>query len=94
MQRLELILNQAVESDLLEAFKAKGVGKCFTKIPDVMGQGNAEPKQGDSIWPQLNCIFIVYCEDAEARIITAIVEDLRKQYPSDGIALFCMASQP
>ncbi|MDR1748571.1 MAG: hypothetical protein LBR47_05870 [Spirochaetaceae bacterium] len=88
MQRLELILSQAVESDLIEAFRAKGVGKAFTKIPDVMGQGFSSPKMGDSIWPQLNCIYIIYCEDEEAEAISAIIEDLRKQYPCDGIALF------
>lgn len=89
MKRIELILSQAVESDILEAFEEKKVGKAYTKIPNVIGKGFSDPKMGDSIWPQLNSLYIIYCEEEESQIIYDIVLKTREEYPCDGIAFFC-----
>lgn len=90
MKRVELILNQSVELDLLELFREKGVGKMYTKIPSAFGRGCTSPKMGDSVWPQVNCVYVVYCEEAEAAVLVEIAETLRKEYPSDGIAVFVL----
>ncbi len=90
MKRVELILNQSVEPDLLELFKEKDVGKMYTKIPSAFGRGCTSPKMGDSVWPQVNCVYIIYCDETEVAALSEIAEALRKEYPSDGIAMFVM----
>lgn len=87
MKRIEIIFSQAVEEDLDLLLSTKGIKK-YTKIPGVMGQGESIPKMGDSIWPQLNTIFIIYCNEEELEVLKTIITDLRNAYPMEGIATF------
>jgi hypothetical protein len=90
MKRLEIIVNQSIEADLFEAFRRRGAGSHFTKIPGAMGAGNSDPKMGDHIWPEENVILIIYCEDEEAAAITEAVEETKGRFPSEGLKLFTM----
>ena len=90
MKRLEIIVNQSIEADLFEAFRRRGVGKHFTKIPGAMGAGNSDPKMGDHIWPEENVILIIYCEKEEATGIGEAVEETKKHFPDEGLKLFIM----
>lgn len=87
MKRIEIIFSQAVEEDLDLLLSTKGIKK-YTKISGVMGQGESIPKKGDSIWPQLNTIFIIYCNEEELEVLKNIITDLRNAYPMEGIATF------
>ena len=84
--RLEIILSQSIEEDFVNAFLTKQTGNMFTKIDNVMGRGFSVPKMGDAIWPQLNCMYIVYCTEAQTNVIKDIISDLRQEYPDEGIA--------
>ncbi|MBR5867586.1 MAG: hypothetical protein IKZ04_06705 [Spirochaetaceae bacterium] len=86
--RLEIILSQSIEEDFVNAFLTKQTGNMFTKIDNVMGRGFSVPKMGDAIWPQLNCMYIVYCTEAQTNVIKDIISDLRQEYPDEGIACF------
>ena len=59
MKRIEVVLTQAIESDFLQLYEreCRRINiKCkYTKIENVMGSGNTNPKLGDSIWPQIRC---------------------------------------
>lgn len=91
--RLEITMSQAIEEDFITKFMAEDTGKKFTKLPVVMGQGNTEPKMGDAVWPQLNCMYIVFCSEAESQVVVKIVQDLRAMYPNEGIACFKTTSE-
>ncbi|MFI3256918.1 MAG: hypothetical protein R3Y36_01315 [Spirochaetales bacterium] len=88
MKRLEIIFSQAIDDDFIDACAEKKIGQYFTKIQNVRGQGYSVPKMGDNIWPQLNNQYIIYCENAEAEEIHTVIIDLRKKYPTEGIAFF------
>lgn len=87
MKRIEIIFSQAVEEDLVLLLSTKGIKK-YTKIPGVMGQGESIPKMGDSVWPQLNTMFIIYCDEEQAEIVKNLLTDLRNAYPLEGVAVF------
>lgn len=87
--RLEIIMSQSIEDDFVNAFMNDATGQMFTKVDKVMGRGISIPKMGDSIWPQLNCMYIVYCTKKEAECVISIVNKLRNQYPNEGLAAFC-----
>ncbi len=86
--RLEIILSQSIEEDFVNAFLSKETGNMFTKLDNVMGRGFSVPKMGDAIWPQLNCMYIVYCTEPEIKVIKDIISALREEYPDEGIACF------
>lgn len=88
LKRVEIILSAAVDEDFMDGFKKKGIGAHFTKISGVTGAGFSNPKLGDSVWPQLNEMLLVYCDKEEAEKIVDLVEKVRDKYPMEGIACF------
>jgi hypothetical protein len=80
--------NNSVEENILEAFQEEGVGKNYTKIPGVHGVGRSGPKRGDAIWPEENFIFIIWCEEDEARGIKDAIAKVKQEFPDEGIKLF------
>ena len=88
MIRVEIFINFGLESELLDAFKEANVAAHYSRVGNVLGCGCSEPKMGDSIWPQVNSQLIIYCSEEEAKKIKAIVEEVRENYPSDGVSIF------
>lgn len=88
LTRLEIITSQALEEDFNEEFKENKVAARYTKLANVMGAGYSNPRLGDAIWPQLNIMYIIYCEESEAEKIIAICQKLREKYVAEGIACF------
>ncbi len=88
LKRVEIILSAAVDEDFMDGFKKKGIGAHFTKISGVTGAGFSNPKLGDSVWPQLNEMLIVYCSKDESEKIIELAEKIRDKYPMEGIACF------
>ena len=88
LKRVEIILSAAVDEDFMDGFKKKGIGAHYTKISGVTGAGFSNPKLGDSVWPQLNEMIIVYCSKDEAEKIIELAEQIREKYPMEGIACF------
>ena len=92
MNRFEIVMTLAIEVDFMNLYeKACRIAdiKCkFTKIDNVMGQGNTNPKLGDAIWPQLNVMFILVIEDRYVNIIRNIMNTLHNTYVGEGAAAF------
>jgi hypothetical protein len=88
MVRVEIIANHSVEENILEAFAKEGVGKFYTKYPNVFGIGNSGPRMGDAVWPEENLALVVWCEEDEARGIAQAVDEVKKQFPDEGIRVF------
>jgi hypothetical protein len=88
MIRLEIVANQSVEDNILEALKGEGVGKYYTKYPDVFGTGSSGPRMGDAVWPELNFAMVFWCDEEEARGIQRALAGVKKHFPGEGIKLF------
>ncbi len=94
MKRLEIIVNQSIETDLFETFSRYGVARQYTKIPGAHGVGNSDPKMGDHIWPEENVVLIVYCGEKEALAIGEAIAEVKKRFPDEGLKYFEMTLQP
>ncbi|MDR2747093.1 MAG: hypothetical protein LBB77_06545, partial [Treponema sp.] len=94
MVRIEIIANHSVEENILEAFSGEGVGKFYTKYPNVFGIGNSGPRMGDAVWPEENFALIIWCEEDEARGIARAVAAVKKQFPDEGIRIFGIPAEP
>ena len=88
LQRLEIIMSQSIEEDFVTAFMKEDTGRMFTKLPVVMGRGVTEPKMGDAVWPQLNCMYIIICTQEQAKVVKSIIKRLHQEYPNEGLACF------
>ena len=84
LQRLEIIMSQSIEEDFVTAFMKEDTGRMFTKLPMVMGRGVTDPKMGDAVWPQLNCMYIVICTKEQAAVVKSIIDRLHQEYPKEG----------
>ena len=91
MIRMEIIADNAVEEDIMEALEARGTTH-FTKIPRVHGEGDSAPKHGDHVWPEENFIIIIYCEEEEAQGIRAALKQVKELFPGAGIKVFEISS--
>jgi hypothetical protein len=88
MIRVEIIANQSVEENILDALKDEGAGKYYTKYPVIYGVGSAGPRMGDAIWPEENFALVIWCEEEEARGISRAVGRVKERFPDEGIKLF------
>ena len=91
MIRVEIIANHSVEENILDALKKKGIGKYYTKYPNIFGVGSSGPRMGDAIWPEQNFSLVFWCEKEEARLIRQAVKAVKSEYPDEGIKLFGVA---
>lgn len=88
LKRVEIFANHSVESNVMASLESKGFANRFTKIPSVHGRGNSDPKQGDHIWPEENFLLVIYCEDQEAGVIEKTIDDIRDDFPDEGVCCF------
>lgn len=88
MRRIEIIANNSVEENILEALADGQVGKFYTKITGVLGVGSAGPRMGDSVWPEENFSLVIWCEDDEAQGIQNAINRVKEKFPKEGIKLF------
>jgi hypothetical protein len=88
MIRVEIIANQSVEENILEALAKENAGKYYTKYPNILGVGSSGPRMGDAIWPEENFSLVIWCEKEEALAIQRAVAAVKKKYPNEGIKLF------
>jgi len=88
MIRAEIIANQSVEENILEALSKENAGKYYTKIPNIFGVGACGPRMGTAVWPEENFALIIWCEEEEARGIQRAIETVKQKFPGEGIKLF------
>jgi len=88
MKRIDIIINRAVDEDLLSMLKKYDVGKFFTKFINVNGVGTSGPHMNDETWPEVNIVYVIYCNDEEANKIKTAVHELKEYFKDEGIKLF------
>ncbi|AFG38867.1 PG0541 family transporter-associated protein [Spirochaeta africana] len=92
-QRIEIILNQAVEEDLFDRFQAHNVGTRYTKIAPAFGKGRSGERHGDHIWPEENLVLIMYCSTEEGERIIQAAREVKQLFPNEGIKLYTMPAE-
>jgi len=91
MIRVEIIANQSVEENILEALAKENVGKYYTKYPHILGVGKTGPRMGDAVWPEENFILVIWCEEEDTQAIQRAIAKVKEKFPGEGIKLFGIA---
>lgn len=82
--------NEAMDDEVMEILQAAAV-KGYTKTAGAYGMGQASgTHRGDDIWPGLNNILYVVCDDAQVKQLLSEIKKLRTQYPREGIKAFVL----
>ncbi len=85
-----IVYNEAVDDDLMEALQGSAF-KNYTKLLGVFGKGSSSGTHlGNDVWPGMNNILYIACEDTEAQEIIARVQKLRVALAKEGIKAFVM----
>lgn len=90
MKMVMITYNEAMDEEVMELINSCDV-KGYTKSTGVFGMGVASgTHRGDDIWPGLNNILYVACEQDQAKRILSGVMQLRKTYAKEGLKAFIL----
>jgi len=87
---MEIIANNTVEEDILEALEGVQSDFYYSKISAVHGRGRTDPRKGDAVWPEENFIFVIYCEENEAFRFRDAVGNVKAKFTREGIKVFAI----
>ncbi len=85
MKRLEIIANQAIEEDIIEALETVGHGESFTYFHPVFGRGRKGRREGSAVWPETNVMFLVYVKKKTAEEFLELMRGIKEKFPEEGI---------
>lgn len=90
MKMVVISYNEAMDEEVKEAMKECGLEN-FTLIKGVFGCGTTSGKHlGNDIWPGLNNLLYIACENDKAGEIMTCVSGLRRTLGKEGIKAFVM----
>ena len=82
--------NEAIDAEVMEVLKNCGL-KNYTKLTGVFGSGaTSGVHEGNDIWPGMNNILYIACEEKAARQMLICVKELRKKLGKEGIKAFIL----
>ncbi|MBP3710153.1 MAG: efflux RND transporter permease subunit [Treponema sp.] len=88
--QVNIVANQSVEDDIIEALEQALPHIQYTIVPTVTGKGGDNYKLGTTTWPEQNFMMIVYIREEDIRLLKATIYMLKKKFPKEGIKLFIM----
>ena len=93
MRLLFLIVDQAIEPDVLAVFAEHGI-EHWTRWTDVHGAGRTGRKENNPIWPGLNTIYLVALPQERVEPLTRSLHAMRDTFPlTPGMRIFSVAME-
>jgi len=90
MKMVMVTYNEAIDIEVMEVLNGCGLAN-YTKITRVSGKGTTSGTHlGNQIWPGLNYILYVACEDTQVKQVVLGVTNLRKTLGKEGVKAFVM----
>jgi nitrogen regulatory protein PII len=90
MKMVMIVYNEALDNEVMEILESAGQ-KNYTKVVGVFGRGTTSGTHlGTDIWPGLNNILYVACEEEAGKKIIAGVRQLRKSIGAEGVKAFLL----
>lgn len=86
--RTEVVLNRAIEEDLMERLHHYGVASRYTVFVGVQGVGSSGERRGDHVWPEENIVVLFYLTEEDSALVVKAVRELKQRFPNEGIKLF------
>ena len=84
-----VIHDRAIDEEVGDLLSALDL-QYYTKWKDVLGVGEKDPHLGDHVWPGLNNVTMVVCEEEKKQKLLRSVEALQATFPSVGLRAFAV----
>lgn len=88
MNRYEIIANKSIEEDIMEVVEKNVTDSRYTKILDIHGRGSNGSRFGDAVWPELNFMIILYCDEEDGKNVTNGLRKVKEEFPDEGLKIF------
>lgn len=88
MLRIEIIANQSVHDEIIDALEEYIPNILYTVIPLAEGRGQDSYKLGTSSWPETNFVLFSYVKKSELEKVKAIIKAIKEKFPDEGIKAF------
>lgn len=88
MLRIEIIANQSVHDEIIDALEEYIPDILYTVIPLAEGRGKNSYKLGTSSWPETNFVLFSYVKKSRAEKVKAIIKAIKEKFPDEGIKVF------
>jgi hypothetical protein len=85
MKRLELIANQSVREELVEALELALPDFEYTLLPIAQGKGRRKRKEGTRTWPETNFLLLCYLGEDRASAAADAIRGIARRFPDEGI---------
>ncbi|QQO08677.1 PG0541 family transporter-associated protein [Breznakiella homolactica] len=92
MKRIEIFANRSVQDEIIGGLEDSIDDFYYTLIPVVNGRGKSQYRLGTATWPEENFMIISYVTDENADKALAVIGEVKKIFPGEGIKLFIMNS--
>ena len=90
LKMLMIIYNEALDNEVMEIMQDSLV-KNYTKITKTFGRGESSGIHlGTDIWPGLNNIMYVACQEPQAKGILLRIKELKQNAGQEGIRVFVL----
>lgn len=90
MKMVMVMYNEAIDVEVMEVLAGCGL-EFYTKWQRVLGKGHiSEPHLDSNVWPGLNNVLCVVCEDDIAKKLLSCVKELRKTLNKEGVKAFVL----
>ena len=87
-RRIEFIGNLSLEEDIFELLEQSGLGRAFTYVQPVHGNGESGPCFGDAVWPEENFYLLIFLPERDVELVRTLVSAVRTRHPGVGISCF------
>jgi len=90
MKMVMVMYNEAIDVEVMEVLDGCGLVN-YTKVTRVFGKGKTSGTHlGSQVWPGLNYILYVACEDTQVKQLVLGITNLRKTLGREGVKAFVM----
>jgi nitrogen regulatory protein PII len=90
MKMIMIVYNEALDKEVMGILEGAAV-KGYTEIAKAFGRGEKSGTHlGTDIWPGLNNILYVACEETQAQEMLLRVRELRKRLGHEGVKAFIL----
>lgn len=90
MKMVMIVYNEALDQEIMDMLKDCRIVS-YSKIVGTFGCGKTSGSHlGTDIWPGLNNILYVACENQEAQAVISQVKGLRKTLGHEGVKVFVL----
>lgn len=86
--RLEIVGNQSLLEDLLEALGQVSRPLEYTLVPGVQGAGSSGERLGDGVWPELNFQMVIYLDPELRAAALESVRGIKTLFPLEGLKVW------